>query len=412
MHRVRMSLPWYRQFGWEPTVLCVSPQTSDGVDEPDLTRTVPDDIGIVRADAWDEEICRRFGFGLLDFRALIPLHAAGSRILRQRQHDVIFFSTTAFMTLLLGRLWQKRFGCKIVYDFQDPWYVGDDVPYTRDNAPGGWRKYRTVQRIARHAEPYSMRAADHVIAVSPGYVKTLAARYPFLKPDMFSVIPFGAAPSDYACLDEPGASPRKKSGEYVRWVSVGRAGADMEGVLAAFFGALARLRRNDPTFSARLRVEFIGTNYAPAGRSAKLVEPIAARFGVLDIVRERPERIPYLQALAAYRDSDAILMFGSNAADYTASKLFGCALAGRPVLAMFHAESPVCALARDLPNIRMASFRSAPAAPDFGEAIASGFDWLRRAQFAPEAVAAAVAPWTAERLTAAQCAIFDRVCNQ
>src|ERR1700721_1071767 len=71
---------------------------------------------------------RRFGW--LSYRSLLPLYRAGSRLFRERRYDVVFFSTTVFMSFVLGRLWKRRFGCKIVYDFQDPWY-SDPPIYTR-----------------------------------------------------------------------------------------------------------------------------------------------------------------------------------------------------------------------------------------------------------------------------------------
>ena len=54
VHRVRTSLAYYRRFGWEPTVLCVDPATSDGVEDAMLAQALTPDIRVVRIRAWDE----------------------------------------------------------------------------------------------------------------------------------------------------------------------------------------------------------------------------------------------------------------------------------------------------------------------------------------------------------------------
>ncbi len=81
-HRVRASLPFYRRFGWAPTVLCVEPATiSDSVIDPCLAVSLPTELRLVRVSAWDETVCRRVGFGQLDYRCLWPLYRAGTALL-------------------------------------------------------------------------------------------------------------------------------------------------------------------------------------------------------------------------------------------------------------------------------------------------------------------------------------------
>lgn len=91
LHRVRTSLPYYRRFGWDPTILCLTPSSSDGVDDPMLEGSLPKDLDVVRAVAWCENTCRRFGFGHFDYRCVVPLYQIGTRILKQRSFDAIFF---------------------------------------------------------------------------------------------------------------------------------------------------------------------------------------------------------------------------------------------------------------------------------------------------------------------------------
>jgi hypothetical protein len=410
LHRVRVSLAFYRHFGWEPTVLAIDPATSDGVEDPMFACALPQDVRVLRIGAWEERKCRRLGFGQLGWRSPVPLYRAGIWLLRHERFDVVFFSTTVFTSFLLGRLWKRRFGCKIVFDFQDPWY-SDVCPYTRDNAPGGWWKYRLDQRLAKHFERFALRAADHIIAVSDGYVAALTQRYPWLDRAKFTVLPFAASREDYEFV----AKHAIKQTTYqvdrgcVHWVSVGRAGSDMAPILEVLFQSIAMLKARAPEFAARLRLHFVGTNYAPADRTYKLVEPLAQAAGLGDVVDERSQRVSYFQAVAANHDSDAILLIGSVDADYTPSKLLSCMLAKKPTLALFNRSSPATRIAATFPNVFLATFDETPAEAQFRASVEQGIEWLRAPTFDPAAIDRAMVPWTAETLTQSQCAVFDRI---
>src|SRR5262245_39412586 len=112
-HRVRTSLPYYRRYGWDPTVLCLTPETADCIDDPTLLESLDSTIRVVRVPAWRETISRRFGFGHLDYRCLLPIYWSGRRMLSSERFDLIYFSTTVFLTFALGPIWKKGFGCKV-----------------------------------------------------------------------------------------------------------------------------------------------------------------------------------------------------------------------------------------------------------------------------------------------------------
>jgi hypothetical protein len=409
-----MSLPYYRHFGWEATVLCVTPNSSDGVYDAPLEESLPRDIEVVRVEAWSVRKCRRFGFGHLDYRCLVPLYYAGRRLLKRRDYDVVFFSSTAFLTFLLGPIWKYLFGCRIVYDFQDPWFLGEASPYTRENVPGRWWKYRLGQIAARLLESFALSHADHVISVSPGYVKILLKRYPQISKEKFTVIPFGAEEQDFIFARD------KKIRHNIfapcegltRWVSVGRAGPDMDPVLGVFFEQLVALRKDDPAFVSGLRVHFVGTNYSPAERTSKAIMPLATQYEVQDLVEEHSVRIPYFQALSLYAESDAVLLIGSTSADYTASKVFNCILSKKPVLALFHQDSLVSKIIARFSNVHLGQFEFDPAEPGFAAAVSCGIKWLRNAKCEKFEIDRELKPWSAKQLTREQCLIFDRVCGR
>jgi hypothetical protein len=226
---------------------------------------------------------------------------------------------------------------------------------------------------------------------------------------MFTVLPFPVAAGDYAFVSRRGIHQQVFTpGQLTNWVSVGRAGGSgMDPVLAVLFCTLARLKVAQPELAAQLRLHFVGTNYAPAHRTSKLVEPLAREHGVGDIVEEISERVPYFEALSLYAESDAILLIGSVHSDYTASRLLGCVLSRKPILALFHRRSLVAHMAARFSNVFLAAFDETPAEPAFAEQIARGFKWLRAPNFDPQAIDAEIQPWSAEAQTQRQCVIFD-----
>jgi hypothetical protein len=180
-------------------------------------------------------------------------------------------------------------------------------------------------------------------------------------------------------------------------------------VVAALCRGLARWRDAHPREAASLRLTFVGTDYAPAGRDFKRVEPIARECGVGDLVEELPGRIPYFEALAFNLAGDAVLLIGSVEADYTASKLLTVALSEKPILALFHRDSLVSKIAARLPNVFLATFAESPAEPEFQTRIADGIEWLLAANFDTAAIEARLEPWSAKEMTRRQCLVFDRI---
>jgi hypothetical protein len=410
VHRVRTSLAHYRAFGWEPTVLAVDTATADCIEDPLLAESLPPDVSVTRVRAWSEAKCRRFGFGQLGYRSLLPLYRAGCALLGRQRYDVIFFSTTVFLSFVLGPLWTRRYGCQIVYDFQDPWYSEQPL-YTRTTVPGSWLKYRIDQWLSRRLERFALRKAAHIVSVSAGYVKTLSGRYAWLDADKFTVLPFGAASGDYAFVRDRGLEQTvfRSSGRFAHWVYGGRGGPDMTPVLTVLFSVLAELRRTDPSLGNRLRLHFVGTNYAPTARTYKLVEPLAAAAEIQDLVDETSERLPYFEIISVYEASSALLLIGSIHADYTASKLMTCLLSKKPILALFHRDSLVSTIAAQFPNVFLATFDATPDEAAFRERVRNGVEWLLAPSFDAATIETLAKPWSAEEMTRRQCAIFDRL---
>jgi hypothetical protein len=407
-HRTRLSLPYYTENGWEPTVLAAEDDDSGQKDHL-LAESLPNGSRVVRVRIWPEWLCRKVGFGQIDYRSFFPFLVTGIRLFRRTRFDVVLFSSTVFLSFILGPIWKRLYGCKVVYDYQDPWYYGDEQPYTKETVPGAWWKFRLTQIIAGVLEPIALKAADHIISVSQGYVETLRTRYPFLSNERFTVLPFPASTRDYEFVDlrQVHHTIFPADGK-VHWVYAGRGGHDMQLALRALFGQLAILAKTRPELRASLNLHFVGTSYAPAGRGRKTIEPIAEQFGVADMIAEQLERIPYFETLSLYRESDLVLIIGSEAPDYTASKLFNCVLAGRKVLALFHRDSLVATLAKDIPNLYLATFDPGSDTAAFEADVMRGLLWaLSKESNLQRRDDRLLAPWLADNSTRTQCEVFN-----
>jgi hypothetical protein len=342
--RVRMALPYFADFAWQPHVLAVKPEAVEGVCDRYLNSTVPEDIPVTYVEAFPVKYTKYFGLSNLGWRCLPYLASAGERLLKQNSFDLIYFSTTVFLAMGLAAKWYRQFKVPYILDFQDPW-LSDYFQQQGVNStpPGGKFKYGLAKFMASRLEPRAMRYVSHVTSVSPAYPEILRQRYPWLRSEQFTVLPFGAPEKDFELL--PSLSVKQKifapDDGKIHWVYVGRGGEDMAVALTALFRAISRKRQENPDTWNNLRLHFVGTSYATKERGVKTIEPIAINCGIGDLVTEQPERIAYFEALQILTQSNGILLIGSDDPNYSASKIYPCILAKKPILAIFNRQSLV-----------------------------------------------------------------------
>lgn len=406
--RVRMALPYLNEFGWDADVLTVGTDHVEGLHDPLLALTLPDGICVTSASALPVQFTRRVGLGSIALRTLPFLRGTGNRLIRSKHYDLVFFSTTMFPVMALGPYWRKKFGVPYVLDFQDPWLTDY---YKRPDAlepPGGRFKHGFSQFLAKHLEPYALKRVSHVIAVSPAYPDTLQRRYPWLRGDQFTTMPFGAAENDFIRLPTMKVMQRFFSNDDGKrhWVYVGRGGKDMAFALRGFFTALQKSRISEPLKWANLELHFIGTDYAPGDRARKTVEPVAVECEVGDMVHEHPHRVPYFEALQCLMDADALIVPGSDDPGYTASKIYPYILAKKPLLAIFHEQSSVVNLLQTTKAGAVVTFASGEPVDKVADRISAV--WFTHIEKpVPETDWQAFAPYTAREMTRRMCACFD-----
>ncbi len=335
-----MMLPHLEALGWKPTVLAVDPEFVDGPVEEDLLLTFPADTEVVRVSAVSRRTARRFGVGSLSMRAGRSLRSEGDRILSSRKFDLVFFSTTEFGVVPLGRRWKRRFGVPFVVDIQDPW-VNTHYRETGRRPPGGWFKHTVTQAIALMDEGRTLEDAGAIITVSPGYPDTLTRRHPRLSREKFAVIPFAGSRADFTAVKNREQIQRlfDPADGRMHWLYAGTAPPGIRNSIAGFLIALKRAISEGIIAEDSVRIHFVGTDYAPAHLATERVAPIAREFGMDHLISEHPARIPYLATLRCMLDAHALLLFGWDDPGYTASKVYPSILAERPLLAILHEES-------------------------------------------------------------------------
>ncbi len=403
MQRVRLALPYLRALGWEATVIAVGPELVEGgVRDPLLERTYPADVRVIRVGGIDPRKTRWLGVGNLWWRCGRGVREAGERLLREEKFDLVFFSTTQFAAFELGPAWRREFGVNYVLDYQDPW-VNDYYARTGTRPPGGRLKYGLSQWQARRAEPMVLRDAAGVVAVSDSYAAMLQRLYPWFDPARVRVLPFGASEIDFTVVQEhrPAVPLVDFADGNLHFVYTGRAGPDMRPALQILFRGYAQFRRAQPAAAGRMRFHFIGTGYAPPPLGEDSVLPVAREEGVAEVVAEHRYRVPYFDALYYLRHAHALVAIGSDDATYSASKVYPCVLARRPLLLVFHERSLVLQFAREVGAGHAVSFAGTREAEVNAAAERVATEWF--AGGAHERIAAvdagAMQPYSAEGMT-------------
>lgn len=397
MHRVRMNARYYRDNGWDPVVLAVKPEAAGRLVDQRLCALAPPDVRVVRTGALPRAITRPFGLTALGLRAYFQLGAAGDRLCAELKPELVFFSTTAFPVLALGARWKARFGVPFVADLQDPWFTApaSSLAFRRTDP-----KAKLMNAINRTLERRTMNAVDGLIAVSGDYYPPLIETFPRLADIPRAVIPFGNEPADLEAARDLGEPKLGAIGGKVG-LYAGRVGPDMTTALDALFAVLRAGAAPD------LKILFQGTSYQ-RGDTRKVVEPQAARVGVTDRIVEAPDRLSLLDALRALTEADLLVILGSDDLAYQPSKLFQYLSTDRPVLCVAPAGSRIEAVVSGLDSVFLLAPDEAPAT-----AAARLNAWLAprlgRAVKPSPARREVVETYSARRLAAAECALFDQV---
>jgi hypothetical protein len=372
--RVRFFAQHLPEFGWEPIVIATDSRYYDAPIDPENERLLAPGLRVIRTKAINARSARRFGFGDLSLRTLPYSWQAMNKLATQERVDVVLIPVPPNYSMLLGRLAKLRFGIPYVVDYSDPWISNYYFTLPKANRPPKWI---WSHLLARALQPFALRGAAEIVAVSNTTVADLFRRYEWLQGKTATEIPFGGEPSDFSYVRQH-RRPNRFFAPNDGLLHVGYIGAFTEAmrpVVRALFSAVKLGRHSNPTLFGRVRLHFIGTSYSA---SQKKVEPIAEEAGIGDVVRESPNRVDYLEALSLLLDCHMLLVIGSEEAHYSASKVFPYVLSRRPLLSLLHERSNVVPILRDFQAGEVLTFATAAELATQTEAIRSAFERLLR----------------------------------
>src|SRR5690349_13954411 len=101
MQRIRMSLPYFKQYGWEAEIVTVDPKYSDMQKDDLLTQSIPDDIKLHLVKAFSKKWTSKIGLGSIALRSIGSYMLKVNQLLKNQRFDLIYFSTTQFPVCIL-----------------------------------------------------------------------------------------------------------------------------------------------------------------------------------------------------------------------------------------------------------------------------------------------------------------------
>lgn len=353
MHRVRMNAPHYREHGWEPIVLGVKPACAERLVDSLLEETLPKDLEVCRVGALPSKITRAFGVTDLALRSFGHLRSAGDGLIQRQRPDLVFFSTTAFLSMPLGVRWRRRFGVPFVLDFQDPWHAGLSAAKAFQRTG---TKHRVVRGLHGWMEARTAPVASGLVSVSESYIQALRRAYPDLRKTPAETVPFGFSPRDVMAAERLGRSWRPFDDE--DWdpatrptlVYAGRIAPAMERSLQTLLEVMAAATSQRVRPVDGMRAAFLGTGYQKTG-NPPVVAPAAGALGLGKRIREKPDRLSLLDSLKTVLAADVLLILGSDDPSYQPSKLFQYLALRKPIICVAPAAGRLAQFVKGLESV-------------------------------------------------------------
>lgn len=324
LQRVRMSLPYFAEFGWNAEVVACHPSFYDKKLDALSLKSIPE-IKVHHVGAFDKKFTSKIGLGSIALRSLLFYKKYVDNLLRERRFDLIYFSTTQFPVCILGAYWKKKFNVPYVIDMQDPWHTDYYKNKPKHERPP---KYWFSYRLNKFLEPIAIKNANGIISVAKKYLVDLNRRYPDIKKQNQKVITFG-----YSDIDLEIAKNIKINANLENTILYfGVLGPMMYKSLDLFFRNLPEKLRKDYLMS------FKGTSYTNSEKANKSTAYFVNKYNLTN-VKEECERSTLYHVIGELSKAKGLLIVGTDDAGYTASKLYPYLQVKKPILAILHPES-------------------------------------------------------------------------
>lgn len=399
VQRVRIMSRALSDHGWAPIIVTVDSRDYEEPTDLSSLQLLPEGVPVETVRAWPASVCRPLGFGDIALRGQPALRRRVGELIQSRNPAVIFATVLPGYTSLVGAWAKRRFNIPFVLDYQDPW-----VP-KRDRESTGSFKGNLARKIARWLEPKAVGAANAITAVSGETLDSLRERDLIRGDQSVEIIPIGADRNDHVMAKQYGASLIKPDRKTFQIAYLGTLTERMLPALEALLSAAAKVGA-----ATELRINLVGTSGQPGGRDQHNLPALIDKAGMTGKVFLHPGRVAYLDALRTMQDADLLLLLGSTDSHYTASKLFPYWLSGRPTFGLFHRESTVVGLSRELGGVTLVTYDAHhPPESCIAETAAFLGNALRGALVVAPRNEQAFAPYSAEGVAARFAQVFGKV---
>ncbi len=303
------------KFGWDPVVLTVNHQVDEAASG--LLSQIPLNVRVYRT-----RILKKFPINDLGAKWFPFLLRKANMMVRENRFDVVYLTGDPFVTFWLGYILWLIYKIPYILDYRDSWST---TPYVFP----GW-KSKLSWIIGRFSEPFLCRRAGAVICVSEHMKEDLLKLCQNLPFDHSKVIYNGFDEEDFRVIEQTNPPKRivehKQKGRWV-WIHVGRLDQFMSSI--PLFTALATLRDEGQEWVKRIQLIFVG----PV--DSENVEEISKKYGLENQV-EHIETLSHFEAQQYAYHADALLLFGSHAAQRLNLKVFEYVRTGLPILSIIH----------------------------------------------------------------------------
>jgi hypothetical protein len=339
VHRTRLFAQHFPSFDWDPIILTVDEQYYEEQLDWNLHKLLPRHQRIEKVKAYSATKPRLIGD--IGLRAFFQLYKKAKRIIQNEQINFLYIPIPSFYAALLGRRLHKTTGVKYGIDYIDPWvhiFPGSEKIFSRH-----WLS----TQMAKLLEPIAVKHASLITGVSEGYYQGVMKRNPhLLKTCLFGAMPYGGEKNDHNKVKEidVGSYLFKRIPGKIQLVYAGAFLPKSKDVIKRVF---SHINQNRSLFS-NLVIHFVGTGNLSNGSYRNVIKPIAEEFDLYDsIIREHPQRIPYLNVLSHLSEADGVFILGSTEPHYSPSKVYQAVLSKKPIFALLHNESPAVSIIRN-----------------------------------------------------------------
>ncbi len=253
------------QFGWQPTVLTITPTGYYAQDQSLLEEIQPYQIDVQRVGSLDpNRFFRKKGtvkippertrrvFSFLSDLLFVPDNKigwkkpavnAGEELFKKTNFDVIFATAPPFTDFLVGMELAKKFNKPLVVDYRDPWL---EYPYKVYPTP-------VHKLINQNLEREVLHAAAAIITTNRRVKELILQRHRFLDYNDVTILPQGYDPADFSA-DDP-LPPKKPETMRVTHAGVFYG----ERTPRYFLQALSSIFSKQPELKGKIEAYFIGS---------------------------------------------------------------------------------------------------------------------------------------------------------